>query len=84
MDVELFNLISLGIGLAHICLAKGYKCVIFMPDTQSQVRILMNSKVVLYLWIRLWSPGTFFAQKLLSNNQILVLKGYYSWEGSLN
>eukprot|EP01006_Ploeotia_vitrea_P030017 TRINITY_DN62472_c0_g1_i1.p1 TRINITY_DN62472_c0_g1~~TRINITY_DN62472_c0_g1_i1.p1 ORF type:complete len:361 (-),score=169.11 TRINITY_DN62472_c0_g1_i1:23-1105(-) len=28
-----------GIGLAHICLARGYKCVIFMPDTQSQEKI---------------------------------------------
>ena len=28
-----------GIGLAHICNALGYKCVIFMPDTQSQVRM---------------------------------------------
>ena len=27
-----------GIGLAHMCNALGYKCVIFMPDTQSQVR----------------------------------------------
>ena len=26
-----------GIGLAHICKALGYHCVIFMPDTQSQV-----------------------------------------------
>ena len=26
-----------GIGLAHICNALGYKCVIFMPNTQSQV-----------------------------------------------
>eukprot|EP00126_Sphaerothecum_destruens_P006081 Sdes_comp19205_c0_seq1m10064 len=26
-----------GIGLAHICQHKGYKCVIYMPDTQSQV-----------------------------------------------
>ena len=26
-----------GIGLAHICNALGYKCVIYMPDTQSQV-----------------------------------------------
>ena len=26
-----------GIGLAHMCNALGYKCVIFMPDTQSQV-----------------------------------------------
>ena len=23
-----------GIGLAHVCRAKGYKCVIFMPETQ--------------------------------------------------
>ncbi|KAI6033124.1 pyridoxal phosphate-dependent enzyme beta subunit [Pisolithus orientalis] len=28
-----------GIGLAHVCRAKGYKCVIFMPDTQSQEKI---------------------------------------------
>ena len=27
-----------GIGLAHICKALGYKCVIYMPNTQSQVR----------------------------------------------
>lgn len=34
-----------GIGLAHVCRAKGYKCVIYIPDTQSlekidQLRIL--------------------------------------------
>jgi len=28
-----------GIGLAHVCRAKGYKCVIYMPDTQSQEKI---------------------------------------------
>ncbi|ETV83079.1 hypothetical protein H257_04816 [Aphanomyces astaci] len=28
-----------GIGLAHVCAAKGYKCVIFMPNTQSQEKI---------------------------------------------
>ncbi|MBD1924790.1 cysteine synthase A [Trichocoleus sp. FACHB-90] len=28
-----------GIGLAHICNAKGYKCLIFIPDTQSQEKI---------------------------------------------
>ena len=27
-----------GIGLAHVCRAKGYQCVIYMPD--SQVRFL--------------------------------------------
>ena len=26
-----------GIGLAHICNALGFKCVIFMPDNQSKV-----------------------------------------------
>ena len=26
-----------GIGLAHMCLGLGYKCVIYMPDSQSQV-----------------------------------------------
>lgn len=25
-----------GIGLAHVCNARGYKCVIYMPDTQSE------------------------------------------------
>ncbi|KAF9166414.1 hypothetical protein BGX20_000232 [Mortierella sp. AD010] len=28
-----------GIGLAHVCRAKGYKCVIYMPNTQSQEKI---------------------------------------------
>ncbi|KAK7057284.1 PALP domain-containing protein [Favolaschia claudopus] len=28
-----------GIGLAHVCRANGYKCVIFMPNTQSQEKI---------------------------------------------
>ena len=28
-----------GIGLAHICNALGYKCVIYMPNTQSQEKI---------------------------------------------
>ena len=31
-------LTPVGIGLAHICNSLGYKCVIFMPDTQSKVR----------------------------------------------
>ncbi|KAG5650675.1 hypothetical protein H0H81_011410 [Sphagnurus paluster] len=28
-----------GIGLAHVCRAKGYNCVIYMPNTQSQEKI---------------------------------------------
>lgn len=28
-----------GIGLAHICNARGYKCVIYMPDTQSHEKM---------------------------------------------
>lgn len=28
-----------GIGLAHICNSKGYRCVIYMPNTQSQEKI---------------------------------------------
>jgi cysteine synthase A len=28
-----------GIGLAHVCRARGYQCVIYMPDTQSQEKI---------------------------------------------
>ncbi|GBE80697.1 cysteine synthase [Sparassis latifolia] len=28
-----------GIGLAHVCRARGYRCVIFMPDSQSQEKI---------------------------------------------
>src|SRR5690348_14656492 len=28
-----------GIGLAHVCRSKGYKCKIYMPDTQSQGKI---------------------------------------------
>ncbi|KAH8107987.1 cysteine synthase [Cristinia sonorae] len=28
-----------GIGLAHVCRARGYRCVIFMPNSQSQEKI---------------------------------------------
>lgn len=28
-----------GIGLAHICRARGYKCVIYMPNTQSPAKV---------------------------------------------
>ena len=28
-----------GIGLAHVCRARGYKCVIYMPNTQSAEKI---------------------------------------------
>ena len=38
-----------GIGLAHMCNALGYKCVIFMPNTQSQVSILVSAPISNYL-----------------------------------
>ncbi|PKI83455.1 cysteine synthase [Malassezia vespertilionis] len=28
-----------GIGLAHVCRARGYRCVIYMPNTQSQEKV---------------------------------------------
>lgn len=28
-----------GIGLAHVCRLRGYKCIIYMPNTQSQAKI---------------------------------------------
>ncbi|KAF8650426.1 hypothetical protein AX16_005230 [Volvariella volvacea WC 439] len=28
-----------GIGLAHVCRARGYQCIIYMPDTQSREKI---------------------------------------------
>lgn len=38
-----------GIGLAHICNALGYKCVIYMPNTQSQVYRLMYYAIYIYI-----------------------------------
>ena len=35
-----------GIGLAHMCNALGYKCVIFMPDTQSKVGVVQGYVLV--------------------------------------
>ena len=36
-----------GIGLAHVCRAKGYKCVIFMPNTQVCPRHYVDGTAVL-------------------------------------
>jgi cysteine synthase A len=30
-----------GIGLAHVCRDRGYKCVIFMPNTQVFILVLL-------------------------------------------
>ncbi len=38
-----------GIGLAHMCNALGYKCVIFMPNTQSKVGVAEVMRVVCLL-----------------------------------
>ena len=32
-----------GIGLAHVCRAKGYKCVIYMPNVRSHRRIVHHN-----------------------------------------
>jgi len=30
-----------GIGLAHVCNARGYRCIIYMPDTQSPEKVTL-------------------------------------------
>ncbi len=34
-----------GIGIAHICNARGYACVIYMPDNQSQEKVEILEKL---------------------------------------
>jgi len=55
-----------GIGLAHICRAKGYKCVIYMPNTQSQEKIdllrILGSNFFSLLFLFLF----FFKKKFIS------------------
>ena len=37
-----------GIGLAHMCLALGYKCVIYIPDDQTKEKIdMLKGKEIL-------------------------------------
>ena len=41
-----------GIGMAHVCRAKGYRCVIFMPNTQSKEKIdALKSLVCVCGWM---------------------------------
>lgn len=47
-----------GIGLAHICLALGYKCVIYMPNNQSKVTVNVTHLSVLVL--KIWSLSDSF------------------------
>lgn len=47
-----------GIGLAHICLALGYKCVIYMPNNQSKVTVNVPHLSVLVL--KIWSLSDSF------------------------
>ena len=35
-----------GIGLAHVCRARGYKCVIFMPETQVRTSDILSISVI--------------------------------------
>src|SRR5258706_4660485 len=35
-----------GIGFAHVCRAKGYRCVIFMPNTQVGATLLFFASIV--------------------------------------
>lgn len=70
-----------GIGLAHVCRSKGYKCVIYMPDTQSQEKIdllrMLGADVrpvpgtsPLALSIRNNSPVTFIRTLTLRSGRI--------------
>ncbi|RQM24255.1 hypothetical protein B5M09_001773 [Aphanomyces astaci] len=52
-----------GIGLAHVCAAKGYKCVIFMPNTQSQEKIqalqFLGADVLIEHCVLVWSSNAY-------------------------
>ncbi len=52
-----------GIGLAHVCRSKGYKCVIYMPNTQSQGKIdllrLLGAEVYPVPAVAFDNPGNY-------------------------
>ena len=49
-----------GIGLAHMCRARGYKCIIYIPETQSTEKMDALRYLFLLISRNFWASGIVF------------------------
>ena len=59
-----------GIGLAHMCMALGYKCVVYIPDDQTKEKIDMLKgyyHVFTHFYLSIYSMSYFYKAIIYNN-----------------